>query len=145
MNAGFLNWLNMPPVWLLGAMAVAWFLRTAPGWPWIGGAVMLAGAALLGWAAVAFRAARTTIIPREHPSALVAAGPYRFSRNPIYIADCVILAGWCVAIGAPWGLLLVPLLGVILDWLFIRPEEKVLDAELGEPYRRYRAQVRRWL
>lgn len=140
-----LRWVNMPPVWTLASMAVAWGLRHAPGWPWLGGAVMVAALALFVWAVLAFRRARTTIIPGDAPSALVDTGPFHLSRNPIYVADCLLLAGWCLAVGAFAALPLVLLLAVVLDRLFIRPEENILDAGLGAPYRAYRARVRRWL
>lgn len=140
-----MRWINMPPVWTIGFMGIAWLLRHGSGWPWTGGALMAAGICLALWAAAAFAGAGTTIVPRERPSALVEAGPFRFSRNPIYVADCVVLAGWCLVIGAFVALPLVLILALVLDRLFIRPEENLLDAELGAPYRAYRARVRRWL
>ena len=140
-----MRFLNMPPVWLVAFMVLVWFLRHAAGWPWIGGAIMALGLGLAVWAALVFARARTTIVPREEPSALVTAGPYRFSRNPIYLADCVVLAGWCIAIGAFAALPLAVALAAVLDRLFIRPEERMLEEKLGAPFRAYRARVRRWL
>lgn len=142
--------IDWPPVWLAGFMAVAWVLgqlgaplRGALVWP--GVALIAAGVVLIVWAAVEFRRARTTIVPREEPSALVERGPFRFSRNPIYLADLVILAGWVMVTGQPAGLVLVPVLGAILARRFIEPEEAMLERHLGAPFRAYRARVRRWL
>lgn len=142
--------LNLPPVWLIGFMALAWGIAQihAPwgdtaarfGWMMIGAAV-----ALMLWAALAFARARTTIVPHQDPSALVATGPYRISRNPIYVADLVILAGWCLVVGAPLALVLLGPFYVVLNRLFVLPEEARLAAHFGTAYDDYRARVRRWI
>ena len=142
--------LNMPPVWLIGFMAAAWGLARlwAPLgdmllWPGLG--LVAVGIALIVWSALAFRRARTTIVPHQPPSALVEAGPYRFSRNPIYLADLVTLAGAALILGAPLALiLLVPFREVLLR-LFILPEEAVLERDLGPAYLDYKARVPRGL
>lgn len=142
--------INLPPVWLIAFIAAAWGIArvTAPGpagLVWAGWALVAAGLAVMVWAALAFRRARTSIVPRQRPSALVASGPYRVSRNPIYLADLVILAGVALILRAPWALvLLVPFWQVLLR-LFILPEEEVLAQDLGQPYTDYKARVRRWL
>ncbi len=141
--------LNMPPVWLIGFMAAAWGLAQlwAPlgdmlAWP--GRGLVAVGIATIVWSALAFRRARTTIVPHQPPSALVETGPYGFSRNPIYLADLVILAGVALILGAPLALiLLVPFREVLLR-LFILPEEAVLERDLGQPYLDYKARVGRW-
>lgn len=145
-----LRWLNLPPVWLLACMAVAWSIARihAP----FGDTLLWPGRVLIGlsllamlWAAVAFQQAKTTIVPHLQPSALVETGPYRFSRNPIYVADLVILAGWCLSLGSLVGLvLLVPLYFALLR-LFILPEEGRLRTGLGQPYIDYCGRVRRWI
>jgi len=145
-----LRWINLPPVWLLACMALAtWIAQIhAP----FGDSLLWPGRILIGlsllamlWAAVAFKQARTTIVPHLEPSALVETGPYRYSRNPIYVADLVILAGWCVSLGSPLGLLLsIPLYFALL-YLFILPEEGRLRLGLGQPYIDYCGRVRRWI
>lgn len=141
---------DYPPVWLAGFMAAAWGvaqvhapLGDALIWP--GRALIALGLAAMVWAAVEFRRAQTTIIPHEMPSALVEGGPFRYSRNPIYLADLVILAGWCLSLGAPVGLLLIWPLKTVLERRFILPEEQRLEAHMGAPYRAYLDRVRRWL
>jgi len=142
--------LKSPPLWLIGFIAVAWGLAGlwAPlgdALVWPGWALVAAGLALVVWSALAFRKARTTIVPHQPPSALVETGPYRFSRNPIYLADLVILAGVALILGAPLALiLLVPFRAVLLR-LFILPEEAVLERDLGPAYLDYKARVRRGL
>ena len=142
--------LNLPPVWLAGFIAAAFGMARiwAPlgdGLLWPGWALIAAGIALAVWSAVAFRRARTTIMPHQSPSALVETGPYRYSRNPIYLADLVVLGGAALILGAPLAMiLLVPFHQVLLR-LFILPEEAVLTRELGQPYLDFMARVRRWV
>lgn len=143
--------LDVPPLWLVLSLATTWLLSLlwaplggAP-WQWLGAALILAGLALAVWAAIGFRRARTTIVPREEPSALVSAGPFRFSRNPIYLANLVILSGWSLWLGTPLGLLLVWPLKVLLERRFVLPEERMLEDRLGQAYTGYRRRVRRWL
>jgi protein-S-isoprenylcysteine O-methyltransferase Ste14 len=141
---------NYPPVWLLLFIAAAWGVArvSAPWGPaaaWSGWALIGAAAGLMVWAALAFRRARTTIVPHEPPSALVATGPYRFSRNPIYLADLAILAGAALVLGAPLALVLLAPFQQVLLRLFVLPEEALLERELGQPYRDFKARVRRWI
>ena len=142
--------LNTPPAWLIGFIAAAWGLARlwAPlgeALVWPGRGLVAAGIALIVWSALAFRQARTTIVPHRAPSALVEAGPYRLSRNPIYLADLVILAGAALIFGAPLALiLLVPFREVLLR-LFILPEDAVLERALGRAYLDYKTRARRWL
>lgn len=142
--------LNLPPVWLALFIALAWGFAqvSAPlggRLAWAGWALVALALGLVVWAALAFRRAGTSIVPREPPSALVESGPYRWSRNPIYLADLMILAGAALILGAPLALvLLVPFREALLR-LFILPEEAMLERDLGQPYRDYSARVRRWL
>ena len=142
--------LNMPPVWLIGFMAATWGLARL--WAplgeallWPGRGLVAAGIVLIVWSALAFRQARTTIVPHQPPSALVETGPYRFSRNPIYLADLVILAGAALILGAPLALILLVPFREVLRHRFILPEEVVLERDLGPAYLDYKARVRRWL
>lgn len=142
--------LNLPPVWLALFIALAWAIAqvSAPlggRLAWAGWALVALAVALILRAALAFRRAGTTIVPHEAPSALLESGPYRWSRNPIYLADLMILAGAALILGAPLALLLLVPLREVLLRLFILPEEAMLERELGQPYRDYKARVRRWL
>ena len=148
-NRSPLALIDLPPVWMVGLGLLAGVIGGAePAWPglvWPGRILIAAGLALALWAAWEFRRARTTIIPRERPSALVEAGPYRFSRNPIYLADLLILAGWCLSYGIVLTVVFVALLAYVLETRFIRPEERVLTEDLGAPYKDYKTRVRRWI
>ncbi|KGJ06155.1 Protein-S-isoprenylcysteine O-methyltransferase Ste14 [Paracoccus halophilus] len=142
---------GLPQVWLvLFALAGAAAGRLLPFElpPVIRGAgflLLLAGGALMLWAAAVMRAARTSFMPGQSPDALVTGGPFRFSRNPIYLGDVIALAGLMLALSAPAGLVLVPAFALLLERRFIRHEEKLVAAAIGPAYDRYRARVRRWL
>ena len=142
--------LNFPPVWLAGFVAAAWAMARlwAPlgdALVWPGWALVAAGFALGLWSALAFRKARTTIVPHQAPSSLVESGPYSFSRNPIYLADLVILAGAALVVGAPLALILLVPFQQVLQRQFILPEEAVLERDLGQPYLDFKARIRRWI
>lgn len=117
----------------------------AEGVGWIGLALIVVGVALGGWAMLAFRRAKTATIPFYPASALVQRGPYRFSRNPMYVALAVAYVGAALLLNTPWPLFLLPLVLVVLYATVIRPEERYLLSAFPEDYAAYRARVRRWL
>lgn len=144
--------LDYPPVWLLAFLALAWaqsaLLPTRWAGDWAataGGLVALLGAGLMLAAIPAFLRARTTVIPHRTPSALVTSGLFRFSRNPIYLGDVLILAGLAMRWQAWPALLLVPLFVRILTRRFIEPEEARLRAAFGAAFDAWAARTRRWL
>lgn len=147
-----LGWLDLPPVWLVafGAAIWAWAKLTPfapmqrPGVTEGGVALIAVALILMVWAAVEFRRHRTTLIPGEEPSALVTGGPYRFSRNPIYLADALILVGWCLTQGALIPMVLVPVFMWVIERRFILPEEDRLRAAFGEGFTEWASRVRRW-
>jgi protein-S-isoprenylcysteine O-methyltransferase Ste14 len=105
-------------------------------------AAVAAGAALFG-----FRKANTTINPMtpEASSALVVRGVYRLTRNPMYLAMLVVLAGWAYVVANAAALVMLPLFVLYLNRFQIVPEERALAVRFGEDYERYRRSVRRWL
>ncbi len=145
------KWLDMPPVWLLGALA----LVGALGWVLPrGGFGMLAAAGpgliVIGLALVLAAAGqmiiqRTTVIPREQPAVLVTGGLFHLSRNPIYLGDAMMLAGVIL-----WRdvVLAVPVL-VAFVWVirtrFIDGEEARLRAGFGAAYDEFAARTGRWI
>ncbi|MCP3972784.1 MAG: isoprenylcysteine carboxylmethyltransferase family protein [Rhodobacteraceae bacterium] len=142
----------MPPVWLVGAMALAWGLdRLAPGlglgpWaPWAGAVLLAAGVAVMVLAVAQFRRFRTTIVPRKDPSAMIRAGIYRWSRNPIYLADSLILAGLILWWGALLALPLIPGFVWVIQVRFIRGEEERLAAAFPTEFPSYCQATRRWI
>ncbi len=108
--------------------------------------VLLALAAVLTLAAlVRFLAARTTFVPRRKPDALITSGVFRLTRNPIYLADLLVLAGFALFWGKALGLLLLPVLFLVLKYRFILGEEARLRAVFGPEFEAYAARTRRWL
>jgi protein-S-isoprenylcysteine O-methyltransferase Ste14 len=91
-----------------------------------------------------FRKRRTTTIPFETPSALVTAGPYRFTRNPMYLGLTLIYIGVAGTRLEPWPLIVLPFLLAYINFVVIPFEERRLADTFGDQYRRYRAGVRRW-
>lgn len=145
--------LDMPPFWTAVAWAVAFGLARIlpePGWDsvglrWLGLAWIALGFLLAVWAAILFWRRRTPIEPRHTPTALISDGPYRLTRNPIYLAMVVATAGWAIWLGAVWGLLVIPFLWFTLDRRFVREEETLLRANFGEDAEEYLLNTRRWL
>lgn len=147
-----LHYLELPPVWLAAFAALAWgqarlfpldvFGRVGDV---AGVALVGAGLAVSGWAALHFLLERTSLIPRERPDRLVTTGLYRFSRNPIYLADAAILLGLILIWDALPSLILVPVFVKVIEWRYIRREEALIRAHFGEEFEAYCARVRRWI
>ena len=102
------------------------------------------GGCLTVAALVEFARSKTTVIPHLDPTALITGGVFRWTRNPIYLADALILAGFALIWGKVLGLILVPALALLLDRRFIRGEEARLSTAFGEAFAAYAAQTRRW-
>jgi protein-S-isoprenylcysteine O-methyltransferase Ste14 len=111
----------------------------------VGAALALAGIALMLLAVATFRRAGTSPNPTVATSALAVEGPYRFTRNPMYLGLALLLAGIAGIGNALWPLLsLIPVVAVIQTQVIER-EERYLEAKFGAAYRDYRSRVRRWL
>lgn len=141
--------VDTPPVWLMGCIALACAqARWLPVWPtpapWLGAAVIVAGVALFLWAGAQFRRHRTSIVPRESPAALLTSGPYALSRNPIYLADAMILTGLILRWDAG-ALPLVAAFVALITQRFIMGEEALCRAAFGPEWAAWAARTRRWL
>ena len=88
--------------------------------------------------------ARTTFIPRRDPTALVTRGVFALSRNPIYLADAMVLTGASLYWGALLALPLVPLFMVLITQRYIKDEEARLQAGFGPQFQAWAARVPRW-
>ena len=111
----------------------------------LGVAVLLAGLALMFSALTMFRAVGTPVNPTEPTKALALTGPYRFTRNPMYLGMALLLAGFALIGNALWPLLsLIPVVWIIRTQVIAR-EEIYLEAKFGAPYRDFKGRVRRWL
>ena len=96
-------------------------------------------------ALIRFRRAGTSPVPVRPVTALVFTGPYRFTRNPMYLGWMVVYLGGIVLLRSWWAVVFLPLVWWVMNAYVIAREERYLDATFGEPYRSYRTQVRRWL
>ncbi len=131
------------------ALQKRWPMPTLPGPP---GAVRAAGILLaLAGAAVAASAVRTFVRagtspnPTRPTAALALNGPYRFTRNPMYLGLAIASAGVAVVFDAIWPLVLIPVAVLLVTRFVIMREERYLEAKFGDAYRQYRARVRRWV
>lgn len=107
-------------------------------------AILLASVVML-WCFLLFYRARTTIMPANPVKRLVLSGPYRYSRNPMYLALALFHVGYATATGNPWGwITLLPALAMI-EFMVIRPEERYLRRQFGNDYEVYATKVRRWI
>lgn len=114
-------------------------------WHWVALVPVAAGLVLALWAAAGFIRAGTPLEPYKAASALVTTGPYRFSRNPIYLGMALLLAGVWLWLGSLSPGLVLPAFVIAIDRRFIQREEAHLDERFGARFRAYRASVRRWL
>lgn len=103
------------------------------------------GMALLAWAMLTFRGARTAIMPFNPARTIVTGGPYRFSRNPMYVALTLVYLGLSLLVGTVWPIVLLPIVLWSLYVLVIRREERYLGSAFAEAYGAYRRRVRRWV
>jgi protein-S-isoprenylcysteine O-methyltransferase Ste14 len=111
----------------------------------MGWVAIVAGVAIAGSGVIAFRVARTAIIPFHSASRLVRRGPYRFTRNPMYLGLAILYAGVAVLLDRGVPLLLLPLAILAMQLLVIRREERYLAHAFGDDYHRYERTVRRWI
>ncbi|OZA12416.1 MAG: hypothetical protein B7X94_03890 [Hydrogenophilales bacterium 17-62-8] len=146
--------LILPPAPYAAAMLGGWWLDryrfalpldlgalTRP----LGWLVAGIGLGLMLWTLWTFARHRTTVNPFGGASALCTGGPFRFSRNPIYLGDWFMLAGVSLLLATFWPLVFAPLIWIMLRFGVIRHEEAHLEAKFGDAYRDYKVRVRRWI
>jgi protein-S-isoprenylcysteine O-methyltransferase Ste14 len=110
-----------------------------------GGVLMSAGAVVAAWSLAIFWREQTTTVPGKTSARLVTWGPYRFSRNPMYVALVMAYLGEAGILVQAWPVACLPLVVAYLNWIVIPVEESKLREAFGETYEQYRSQVRRWL
>ena len=111
----------------------------------LGGIVFLAGLALLIWAAATFRRAGTQVQLSRPTTTIVDEGPYRFTRNPIYLGMMLIIIALAIGFNDLWLLIALAPFALVIRYGVVAREEAYLQGKFGEAYRAYRARVRRWL
>ncbi|MBE9044937.1 isoprenylcysteine carboxylmethyltransferase family protein [Pleurocapsales cyanobacterium LEGE 10410] len=119
--------LFFPPVTYLGIIAIA------------------VGIIVLLFCAYLFRQKNTAIEPFQESSYLLREGIFNYSRNPIYLSMIAVLTGLWLYLGSLTPVFVIPVFAWLIQELFIKEEERMLEDKFGEEYREYRATVRRWI
>jgi protein-S-isoprenylcysteine O-methyltransferase Ste14 len=112
---------------------------------WAGYVIILVGIGLALSAAGRVMQAHTTLDPHGSVTEIVTGGPYRFSRNPIYLGFVLLLIGFSLVFGTYWGLIASPVLIASLYQFVIKHEEAYLEKKFGDAYTGYKSRVGRWL
>ena len=145
-----------PPTLLVAGFVIGWLLHRK--WPvplvpsgrgpaTVGGGwvLVLIGLAVVAWGLITLFRHQTAIMPHNPASRLVASGPYRYTRNPMYVGMTTAYLGGVLVTNMFWPLLFLPLSLFALTMLVIRREERYLANAFGAEYAAYRGRVRRWL
>src|SRR5215470_15281112 len=112
---------------------------------WLGALVFVLALALFAWAIVTMTRAGSNVPTNRPTTAIVENGPYRFTRNPIYLGMFLGLVGLAVAFDDLWLLMLLVPFALIIRYGVVAREEAYLERKFGDVYRTYRSRVRRWL
>jgi protein-S-isoprenylcysteine O-methyltransferase Ste14 len=145
--------LIRPPLVYLGSLVVGALIQLAMPLPFLprtltvtlGASLVVVAIALVSYSVAKFRAAGTPVPARKPTTVIVRTGPYRFSRNPIYLAFSLFQLGIAIWVNSPW--LLATLVGAValIHSVVIPREEQYLERRFGVEYLDYKASVRRWL
>jgi protein-S-isoprenylcysteine O-methyltransferase Ste14 len=128
-----LNWL-MPLRFLLPKLAAAW----------LGAAVFVLALALVAWAITTMARAGSNVPTNLPTTTIVGSGPYRFTRNPIYLGMFLGLIGLTIALDNLWLLVMLVPFAIVIRYGVVAREEAYLERKFGDVYRGYRSRVRRW-
>jgi protein-S-isoprenylcysteine O-methyltransferase Ste14 len=112
---------------------------------WVGVALFAAGIALFIWAIATFRRAGTSVQTSEPTTAIAASGPYRFTRNPIYLAMLIGQIALAIGFNSLWILATLVLFYFVLRYGVVAREESYLERKFGRAYLDYKGRVRRWV
>lgn len=145
--------LAPPPLLYLGSLASGIALNLLFHWHLLDDPLVLqmlgfllaaSGASIARWSFVTMRMMGTSADPRKSSMALATAGPYRISRNPIYLAMTMVYVGTGLLLNSFWPLVLLIPLVLLMHYGVILREEKYLEGKFGKPYREYKSKTGRW-
>jgi protein-S-isoprenylcysteine O-methyltransferase Ste14 len=143
----------LPPTYLLLSLATMVLLhfvipvaKFAP-YPWnlLGIFPLVIGVALNLVADTAFKKKQTTVKPFEKSAALVVTGVFQISRHPMYLGMALILLGIAILMGNLTPLVIVAIFGILMELVFVRIEERMLEEQFGETWLAYKKKVRKWI
>lgn len=129
---------------LLHFLIPIWIVIPPP-YSYLGAIVMLLGLWLMIWAASIFRKSGTGFQLEGGGSALVTSGPFRFSRNPMYLGILIWLIGFAILLGSLVVFVIPVIIVLLAEFILIPIEERRMEQIFGEEYREYKGRVRRWL
>ncbi|HEU5000550.1 MAG TPA: isoprenylcysteine carboxylmethyltransferase family protein [Lapillicoccus sp.] len=142
-----------PPVAIGAPLVAGWWATARWGDPvalgdWrvpVGWVLVLLFIVWNGWSLWLFGRHRTGLLPGQATEAMIDEGPYRLSRNPLYVGLLVLYLGLALLVPSLWALVLFPVAVLLVFWGAIRPEERFLHQRFGAEYDAYTRRVRRWL
>jgi protein-S-isoprenylcysteine O-methyltransferase Ste14 len=142
-----------PPVAVGAPLVAGWLITVLGGDPvdlggWripLGWALVIVFVGWNGWALWLFRSHETGLLPGQATQAMIEVGPYRLSRNPLYVGLLALYLGLALLVPTFWGLAFFPAAVLLIFWGAIRPEERFLHERFGATYDDYARRVRRWL
>jgi len=142
-----------PAAWALAvvaALCVDWlyplpFVPASVPRTWVGGGVFAAGLALAVWAVVTMRRAGTRVEPYKPTTTIVANGPYRVTRNPIYLGMFLGQIGLAIGFDNLWLLAVLVPFYLVIRYGVIAREEAYLERKFGAVYLGYKSRVHRWV
>jgi len=145
--------IRPPLAWgltVLAGLALNWllplpFLPTDLPAGWVGAMVFVGALALFVWAIMTMTRAGSNVPTNRPTTTIVETGPYRLSRNPIYLGMVLGLIGLAIASDNLWPLLVLVPFALVIHYGVVVREEAYLDRKFGDVYRGYRSRVRRWL
>jgi protein-S-isoprenylcysteine O-methyltransferase Ste14 len=121
------------------------FLPAAVPTGWLGTIVFALALALVAWAISTMTRAGSNVPTSLPTTTIVETGPYRFTRNPIYVGMVMGLIGLAIAFNSLWLLMTLVPFALVISYGVITREEAYLERKFGDVYRRYHTRVRRWL
>ena len=135
---------------VVAGLALKWlvplpFLRAEPPAGWLGAMVFILALALFAWAIVTITRAGSNVPTNLPTTTIVESGPYRFTRNPIYLGMFLGLIGLAIAFDSLWLLMMLVPFALVIRYGVVPREEAYLERKFGDVYRGYRSRVRRWL
>ena len=145
--------LNVPPLYFALAIILMFLMHRFlpivdlidPPVSRIGYLLVVGGVAVAAWGRWCFARAGTNVVPFSPSTALVSEGPFRFTRNPMYLGMMFVLSGIFVLAGSFGSFLLIPIFFWWIRARFVLPEEDHMAEHFGEAYHAYKQRVRRWL
>lgn len=137
-------WVSIAAMVLLDVLTPVYDFAPYP-WNLLGIVPLVTGIVLNLAADAAFRKARTTVKPFEASTALITSGVFRISRHPMYLGMVLVLLGTATLLGSLAPLFVVAIFTLLMELVFVRTEEKMLETRFGPAWTAYRSKVRKWL